>query len=137
MSVSLANVVKSYPNAELQLACDQESWSLKVPLPSKVKGWERYVIAVLLECLERFAEQLQDGAASMEVMVSGTVPEGAGLSVGKTFLSKGHADGLQLELGGFCCQRHHGIPCCQWFTGGSEQSASCRYRHGRGTPLGA
>ncbi|OXM76047.1 galactokinase [Cryptococcus neoformans Bt63] len=86
VSVSLANVVKSYPNAELQLACDQESWSLKVPLPSKVKGWERYVIAVLLECLERFAEQLQDGAASMEVMVSGTVPEGAGLSSSAAFV---------------------------------------------------
>ncbi|AAW46834.1 galactokinase, putative [Cryptococcus deneoformans JEC21] len=86
ISVDLANAVKSYPNAELQLARDQELWSLKVPLPSKAKGWERYVVAVLLECLERFAEQLQDGAAGMEVMVSGTVPEGAGLSSSAAFV---------------------------------------------------
>lgn len=73
----------------------------------------------------------------MEVMVSGTVPEGAGLSVGNPILSKGLADSLQLELGGFCCRHHRGIPCRQWFTGRSEQGASCGYCHGRRTPLGA
>ncbi|OCF36635.1 galactokinase [Kwoniella heveanensis BCC8398] len=85
--VRISNVEGRYHSSEFTFSHDplkktisDNGWDVE---QDKAKGWDRYVRFAILECL---AELFPDGPTSfhapngMEIMVSGTVPAGSGLS---------------------------------------------------------
>ncbi|OCF32013.1 galactokinase [Kwoniella heveanensis BCC8398] len=83
VSIDLSNVSPVYLAGRLEVSRVQSIQSKN----HKIKaGWERYVEAVISECLARFGEQIDGDTADMDIMVSGNVPSGAGLSSSAAFV---------------------------------------------------
>ncbi|WVF71062.1 galactokinase [Kwoniella sp. CBS 6097] len=83
VSIRLSNVSQLYPAASLDVPRDQRAQPER---PSGKAGWERYVQAVILECLARFEGRIGGETMDMNIMVSGNVPSGAGLSSSAAFV---------------------------------------------------
>ncbi|KAK8869627.1 galactokinase [Kwoniella newhampshirensis] len=134
--IRLANIDKKhhYPPCDFPITHSGEEWDVKL---TEAKGWDKYVRVALLECLEELfpgGEELSGSdkhASGMDVLVSGTVPPGSGLSssaamvVGAVIVflvandlekSKTKADVVHLAI---ASEHRMGLR-----TGGMDQSAS-------------
>jgi galactokinase len=89
--VILHNVLPSFKPSTFPLVPPKSSeaeWHVDFISPAQGGGWENYVKVATAECLEEFFKLGKSPSASagktpkgMKLLVSGTVPPGAGLSV--------------------------------------------------------
>jgi galactokinase len=93
-TVTLYNVLPSFKPSAFPLTPPKEGsgeWHVDFVSPAEGGGWENYVKVATAECLETFFKAGSSQVAGrqpkgMELVVSGTVPPGSGLSVGQTHL---------------------------------------------------
>ncbi|BEI81718.1 hypothetical protein CcaverHIS002_0208780 [Cutaneotrichosporon cavernicola] len=78
-TVRVANSLPSFKPAEFSLSHNGQAWDAGLVPPKDGGGWENYLKVALLECLERF---FPNGGkpAGLDVLITGNVPPGAGLS---------------------------------------------------------
>jgi len=76
-------VLPSFPASEFELTYAGGKWDAGLVPPKEGGGWENYVKVAILECLANFfpAGPTDKGPVGLDLLVSGTVPPGAGLSV--------------------------------------------------------
>jgi galactokinase len=84
--VRLSNLVSRFKPAEFCLTAPpkgtQEEWHVDFVSPNQGGGWDNYVKAVFAEGLSEFYHGEERGnPVGMDMIVSGVVPPGAGLSV--------------------------------------------------------
>lgn len=85
--VRVANTHKAFKPAEFALKHTGKEWDAGLVPPKDGGGWENYLKVAILECLERFFPGGKpkgvkaDGPVGVDVLITGNVPHGAGLSV--------------------------------------------------------
>lgn len=86
--VRVSNTVASFRPAEFALTHTGKGWDAGLVPPKDGGGWENYLKVAILECLERFfpngkpkAGVKAAGPVGIDVLITGNVPHGAGLSV--------------------------------------------------------
>jgi galactokinase len=77
-TVRVANTQASFKPAEFTLT-HSGKWDAGLVAPKDGGGWENYLKVALLECLERFYPN-GGKPAGLDVLITGNVPPGAGLS---------------------------------------------------------
>lgn len=77
----------SYPGCSFSLIPGQNGWDVGLDAGG---GWDKYVRAALLECLDELfsvgKEDERQETVGMNVLISGNIPPGSGLSVIPQFI---------------------------------------------------
>lgn len=83
--IRVANLDPRFKPSEFDLAY-RGKWDAGLVSPADGGGWENYFKVALLECAERFfpggkGKKSAGAPVGMDVLITGNVPPGAGLSV--------------------------------------------------------
>lgn len=112
----LANILPSFKPCEFTLTHSAEKgWDAGLIPPKEGGGWENYVKVAILECLARY---FPDGPGEkapvgLDLLVSGNVPPGAGLSVSWAWTFVVTPQLTTPVLGRVCCLVCPHVPRCQ------------------------
>ncbi|KAL1411058.1 galactokinase [Vanrija albida] len=128
-TVRLANVDPRFPPAEFELRRTETGWD--ADFDGSASYWGNYAKAAILECLARFFPPGSKDPVGLDLLMSGTVPPGAGLSSSAAFvvssvimflaangLTDGKSKGDVVEMA-IASEHRLGLR-----TGGMDQSAS-------------
>lgn len=85
----VANLNPAFKTGEFDLTYNGSEWDAGLVSPAEGGCWDNYFKVALLECVARFfpggkpkAGVEASGPVGMDVLITGNVPHGAGLSVG-------------------------------------------------------
>ena len=86
--VRIANVLPRYKSAAFSLTpptSDEGEWHVDFVAPKDGGGWDNYLKVALAEGLSKFFKRGEGSPRGMDLLVSGVVPPGSGLSVSCSF----------------------------------------------------